>query len=78
MSDQIAISFGGMADPIAVQIGRLGYTLNEADATRIQKLSDAITLLLIHGMIPDREGHAARKRLMNYITKCISSRNDKV
>jgi hypothetical protein len=60
----VSIVFGATANSLAKQFGRHG-----TDVGRWQKDADAITRLLIRGLISESAGRAARKKLLRIIAK---------
>lgn len=61
----IKIAFGALCDSIAKQLRTQGYRLKSV--APYQKDADAITRLVIRGLLPDSQANAARKRLMKDI-----------
>ena len=55
----IKIYFGALCEPVAEQLG-----INEHIAEPWQKDADAITRLVVRGLLTDSETHRARKRLI--------------
>lgn len=58
------ITFGALSPKLHEQLGepRLRLALQ-------QRFADAVTLLLIHGLLTDAEAHRARKRLCTNIAR---------
>ena len=61
---QIRITFGAMAAPIAQQTG-----LSKRRCAVVQRLADAITLLVVQGAISDATAHRARAHVLRRIAK---------
>lgn len=66
------IHFGAMADPIAEQCIKQGYSISDQDSKRLQGLADAITMLHLHDIIPDSSVQKAHLKLLKKITGCKS------
>lgn len=66
----VHLALGAMADPVIDQLEAQGYTLPEDDATRIQKLADAVTLVNVHGLIPDSICRTARRHILDDVGRC--------
>ena len=66
------IHFGALVDPIAEQCIKQGYSISEKDSKRLQAIADAITMLKVHGMIPDSIIHKAHQKLLKMITEAES------
>lgn len=63
-SRRLELVFGALAEPLAVQLKRPPRTVKMWQAD-----SDAITRLLVRGLISDAVGRHARQRLINQIAK---------
>lgn len=61
------IVFGAMAPPIIDQLREQGAHVLPPYADRWQRFSDAITLLSVQGLLPEKAVHEARKRLVRRI-----------
>lgn len=61
----LQIVFGALSESIAKQLSAQGYRLKSS--ALYQKDADAITRLLIRGLIPESQANDARKRLMKSI-----------
>ena len=65
---RFSLSFGALAPSLATQLDK-----KPSDVKTFQKDADAITRLLIHGLISDSVGRQARQRLVNCIGKAFKS-----
>lgn len=63
------VRFGAFADPLHKQL----EVPEEALKTE-QKISDGLTMCILHGIVTDAEGHKARKRLAKMITKTLKDK----
>lgn len=70
---RIALHFGALCHPIAKQLKDAKVRFSKADAEVWQKNADAITMLRIHGLLPDSASRAAHKRLMKKIVSQIEA-----
>ena len=61
------IIFGGMAPPLYQQLG-----VKAKDLEFEQRMADGIALCAIHGILTERETHAARKRLAKKISQKVT------
>jgi len=66
------IHFGALAEPIVEQCLKQGYSISENDSKRLQGIADAITMLKVHGIIPDSVIHKAHQKLLKMITEAES------
>jgi len=67
----LQLHFGAMCTPIATQVEQQGYKLKRKHVPKFQRLADAVTLLLIHGIISDSVGRNARKRILHGVCKVV-------
>lgn len=61
------IELGAMCDPISKQIEDAGLKQQGKNVYLLDRLSQAITLVYIHGCITDSECRKARKRLIKQL-----------
>jgi len=66
------IHFGALAESIADQCIKQGYSISEKDSKRLQGIADAITMLKVHGMIPDSIVQKSNRKLLKMIIECES------
>jgi len=66
---QIGIHFGALAPKLKEQLK--SFQLDDMKLQHIQLDADAITRLLIRGLIPDSVAHKTRQKLIKNITKSI-------
>ncbi len=71
MTKQLSISFGCMSDPIYDQIKKQGHDIDKETVEQIQKLSDAVNMLRLNGLLPDGAADTARRRIMKRLTKHV-------
>lgn len=62
---RLELSFGALAKPLAAQADL--SAINADTVVHLQRDADAITRLLIRGLLSGAEAHRARKRLMRKI-----------
>ncbi len=67
MSESDGIVFGALAPKLYRQL----HTPPSPDLERLQAHADAITRLMIAGLLSDAEAHRARRRLAKRIAKTI-------
>ena len=72
LQNKIGIHFGACCKPIDEQLFYQGYSIGGEDNMRFQKIADAITLLNLHGIIPDGIANSSRRKLMKIISNCDS------
>jgi len=63
---QVEIHFGALADPLEKQLE--GFNISADKIEHFQKDADAITRLVVRGLIPDGAAHQARKKIIRNIT----------
>ena len=61
---QIEISIGGLSPPLHKQLN-----LEPEQCEKWQKISDAIVILKVHGILPERVVDSCGQKLVNKITK---------
>lgn len=66
MSDRLELQMGALAPQIHEQLKR-----PKQEMKRHQACADAITRLLIHGILSSAEGHRARQRLVKKIANDV-------
>jgi hypothetical protein len=68
---RIDIHFGALAPALSEQIGHL--IEDPKTMEHLERDADAITRLVIRGLVSDREGERARDRLFKKIVKALKS-----
>jgi hypothetical protein len=68
----VQMEFGALCNPILKQLNDQGYNLSEEDNKRLQAIADAITLLKLHGIIPDSIANKGYEKLMKMIGRSES------
>jgi hypothetical protein len=71
MTNQFAITFGALAEPIGDQLEEQGITISKQNEDRFEKLAWSITHLHLNDIIPDSVRGNARKKLMKKISRCV-------
>ena len=72
---KIGINFGAMCDSVAKQVNAQGLTLGPRfRANTVQADADAITRLAVRGYLTQTQTHAARKKLIHFITRLAHPR----
>lgn len=71
----VELHFGALCTPIKTQLDQQGlkYAVPR-DASKWQKIADAITMLAIHGLLSDGAVHACRQKLINKISKTVRTK----
>jgi hypothetical protein len=69
MGNKIGIFFGALAPPLVEQLIEQKVVKIPDNINTLQKLSDAVTLLAVHGMLSDSETYRVRNRLLKKIAK---------
>jgi hypothetical protein len=64
-----------LVKPIKEQLAAQGITISEQDASRFERIADAIILLHLQDIIPDSTRDKAREKLMKRISKAIHEAN---
>jgi hypothetical protein len=72
---KISINFGAMVEPIKDQLKRQDVDFDYRQINLLQLDSDAITRLLIQGLISESVAHKSREKLMKKIVKLCKHRN---
>lgn len=67
MINSISLVFGALTDPLEQQLSKQGYKDTKIETH--QKLSDSLSMLRIHGYIPDSQMDRIAKRLLKDIHK---------
>mgnify|MGYP001582550218 CR=1 FL=1 len=67
----LQLDFGAMAPKIAEQITAAGLTANPAEIAHCQKDADALTRLIVRGLLSESTIRNGRKRLMEYIIRYV-------
>jgi hypothetical protein len=68
----LGIEFGACAPPLEDQIKSAGRIINGKDLLEhCQKDADAVTRLLIRGLISQSTGKAARMKILKNIGECV-------
>lgn len=63
----VRLDFGGLCEPINVQLSAQGLKCTESDIEKFQALADAITILSVHAIIPQATVRDARQKLTQQI-----------
>ncbi len=66
---QITLDFGAMAESLKKQLAR--FYVQEKELSHYQRDADAISRLMMRGLISESQAHAARKRLMKKVLSAI-------
>ena len=66
------ISFGAMSTPLKDQFKMYGKVFDEKEVEMLQKMSDYVAYLKIHGILTDVDSRNARKRIVKRINKLES------
>ena len=61
-NEKVGIYFGALCDPLKKQLSRWGF--KKQDVERYQKIADGVTLLQLHGVLPDAQVRKCRQRLI--------------
>lgn len=69
ITKQVTIHFGAITDSIKKQLGEQGFTAPKEDVEVWQRLSNSVTMLCLHGMIPDCIARTARKKILKAIAR---------
>lgn len=72
----ISIEFGALSDDLSKQLALQKITLPENDAEFLERLRKSITLLKLHGLIPESIANKARHKLMKKIMEAIDKRGE--
>lgn len=67
--NRLGIHFGALEIPIGIQLTRQGFIAPIEEVFRWEKLADAINMVRVHGLVPDRVAQEANRRLMRKICK---------
>lgn len=67
----ISIEFGALSKPLKEQLAEQGISLPEKDEAFLRRLMESITLLKLHGLIPESIANKARSKVMKKIMKTI-------
>lgn len=68
---KLSLVFGALVEPIGSQLKAQGFPVNRARARAFQDIADAITLLKVHGYVPDSAGARMRKKLLAKIVEVL-------
>lgn len=68
---EIRLTLGTYQDSIKIQLKEQGVCLSESDNERFQKLANSISMLQLHGFMPDKLCRVIRKRLIKQIIKHV-------
>lgn len=69
MAVSVNIHFGAVSDSIRKQLKDQGVSASRDSVERWQKMTDGVTMLHIHGLIPDSIAHLARKKIIKLIAR---------
>lgn len=73
MSEQILkIRLGAMSPSVKEQVEEQGFKIDATDSVHLQKDSEAITRLIIRGLITDSQAKQARDKLFKKIQKSLT------
>ena len=64
---ELELRFGALSPKISDQLKEQGFRFIRDDAMKWEEFSRAINMLSIHGIIPESQIKAVRKRLFNMI-----------
>ena len=67
----VSLHFGALCKPIEEQLNEQGFTLEIDDDVKFQKIADAITLIHLHGILPDGMTSIVHKKLFKEISKHV-------
>jgi hypothetical protein len=68
----ISLHFGALCKPISEQLIAQGFNLSEKEALRFQNIALSITMLKLHGIIPDSVVRTSEQKLMKMICRAES------
>lgn len=71
-AESIELVFGAVCPSIAEQLAGVDHGIDPTALGHAQFDADAITRLVVRGLIPDSAAHSARKKLLKRITGWIS------
>ena len=72
--EEFGIHFGALAPPIKKQLKDQGLKMNPDDASLVQALSKAITILRVHSICPPKSGRDMELKIMKMISKKVENK----
>lgn len=75
MEKQFGLHFGALADPIAKQLKDQGFKFKKEQAAFFERLSNAATLCLFHGLMTDSQHEKARQKIVRKVAAHLKSLN---
>lgn len=74
MSDnKVSIVFGAMADPIRLQLRGQHGSIGSRDVGHLQRDADAVSRLLVRGLITASSASGARKKILQKLIALLNS-----